>query len=135
LTTDDTKRCLLIYEAEVVKLKGATTRKKRDKLQHYQAVPISKTILDFHPNDILSMDYFYVQGVPFHHSISNGYRYRNTILLRGKQKVNKKKRKKNVRKSNAKNVTNMSKKTINKDLTRGIHITQVNRDNKCKVLE
>ena len=82
-----------------------------------------------HNSDVVSMDFLYVQGIPFHHSITTDYKYRTADAVRGKRKKNGK-----VRKLNARYVRNLSKRAINKYLRRGVSITQINADNEFNVL-
>ena len=66
LSIDDTKRCLNVYGKEIAKLKGSKTRKKSSKIKVMEMKPLPKTLVDTHSTDIISMDYLYVQGIPFH---------------------------------------------------------------------
>jgi hypothetical protein len=70
LTTDDAKRALQIYGPEVATIKGKTTRQSPVSITHKINIPIPLTIQDTHPTINLSADYFYVQEVPFLHTIS-----------------------------------------------------------------
>ena len=108
LTSDDTKRCLFIYGPELIKLKGCMTRQRPNKIKEMPLIPIPTTVYDHHNSDVLSMDFLYVQGIPFHDSISTDYKYRTTDAVRGKKGKGRK-----ARKPNARNVRNFSKKAIN----------------------
>ena len=75
LTTDDAKRALQIYGPEVATIKGKTTRSKPTNITHEKNISIPLTIQDSHPTVNLSADYFYVQEIPFLHTISQGYKF------------------------------------------------------------
>ena len=68
------------------------------------------------------MDYIYVQGVPFHHSMSRSYKFRTIESLRGKSKPNNN------------DIKVQSKRTINVYHAQEISISQLNVDNDFEVL-
>ena len=83
------------------------------------------------------MDYLYVQGIPFHHSIAKSYRYRTGVPLRGKMRPSSKESKQKIKKAvkpNASDTKRLSKRAINKYLRQGIRIKQINVDNKFNSL-
>ena len=68
------------------------------------------------------MDYLYIQGIPFHHSISQSNKFRITEALRAKKKPNNS------------DIIAKSKRAINIYHAREITIEQVNVDNEFSVL-
>ena len=90
LTVDHGKRCLNIYGKEIAKLKGCKTRKKSSSIKDMVMVSLPKTLVETHNTESLSIDYLYVQGIPFHHSISKSYKFRTVEALRNKKKPSKK---------------------------------------------
>ena len=51
-------------------------------------IPLPLTLVETHNTDSLEINYLYVQGIPFHHSISKSYKFRTIEALRGKKKPN-----------------------------------------------
>jgi hypothetical protein len=71
VTVDDTKRALIIYGPDLAVLKGKTTRSAAaPHIPTFEAVPILAHVATHHCNLILCMDFFFVQGMMFLHSIS-----------------------------------------------------------------
>ena len=85
-------------------------------------LPLTKLLVETHSSDLLGMDYLFVQGIPFHQSISTGYKFRTIEALRGK------------RNPNGKGVKDQSKRAIHVYHACGINIRQVNGDNEFQVL-
>ena len=122
LSVDDAKRCLNVYGKEIAKLKGSKTRKKSSKIKAMEMEPLPKTLVDTHSTDMISMDYLYVQGIPFHQSITTAYKFRTVEALRGKKKPT------------GKDVIVQSKRALNVYHARKITITQLNADNEFGVM-
>ena len=91
VTPDDAKRALVIYGPDIAALKGKNTRSAAaPHVPTFQAVPIPAHVYEHHRDLTLCMDFFFVQGIPFLHSISRklGFRtltqvpnrLKNTIL-------------------------------------------------------
>ena len=77
VTVDDAKRALYIWGPDIATVKGTTRRgKAAAHIPNYRAVPIPSPILEFHRDVILCADFFYVQGLPFYHSIDRDIGYR-----------------------------------------------------------
>lgn len=77
VTIDDVKRAFFIYGPDIASVKGTTRRgRPAAHVPSFRAVPIPSAILATHRNVTLSADFFYVQGLPFFHSISRGIGYR-----------------------------------------------------------
>ena len=122
MSIDNTKRCLNVYRKEIAKLKGIKTRKKSSKIKVMEMKPLPKTLVDTHSTDIISMDYLYVQGIPFHQSITTSYKFRTIEALRGKKKPR------------GKDVIAQSKRALNVYHARKITISQLNVDNEFGVM-
>lgn len=122
LTIDDAKRCLHIYGPEIAKMKGSKARLKPGKIKEYKTFQMPRSIIDNHGSDQLSMDYLYIQGMPFHHSITKSYKMRTIESLRGKAKPN------------SNDIERMSKRAINIYHKRGVKVSQVNVDNEFEPL-
>ena len=77
VTVDDAKRAFYIWGPDIATVKGTTRRgKAAAHIPDYRAVPIPSPILEFHRDVILCADFFFVQGLPFYHSISRDIGYR-----------------------------------------------------------
>ena len=124
LTVDDAKRALHIYGPDIESLKGKRTRAKASKIIDGQRVEIPNSIKDLHPHIHLSVDYFFVQGIAFLHSISRGYNMR-TIEHHSKFK----------KKYTKKDMLAGIKKCINMYHARGLTVVQLNGDNEFSCIE
>ena len=82
-----------------------------------ETLPLPQTLVESHNTDVLAMDYLYVQGIPFHQSVSTGYKFRTVEALRGKKKPK------------HADIKAQSKRAINIYHARGITVQQVNADN------
>ena len=117
LTVDDAKRCLNVYGKEIAKLRGSKTRVRASKIKVMGITPLPETLVETHSSDMIAMDYLYVQGIPFHQSITTSYKFRTIEALRGKKKPN------------SKDVIAQSKRALNVYHARNITISQLNGDN------
>jgi hypothetical protein len=70
VTVDDVNRADAIYGPAVAILKGKTVRRRPEHTQHRARVQIPAPILQQHQEVRLFMDYFFVNGTPFFHTIS-----------------------------------------------------------------
>ena len=71
VTPDDARRATIIYGAEVSAQKGKTTRSAAaPRTPTFVAQPIPAPILKHHRNVTICADFFFVQGLPFFHTIS-----------------------------------------------------------------
>ena len=122
MTVDNVKRCLNVYGKEIAKLKGSMTRKKASKISRMEMLPHPKTLAETHISDMLSMDYLFVQGIPFYQRISRRFKFRTIEALRGKRKLN------------HNDIPAQSKRAINVYHTRKVTVEQVNADNDFEVL-
>lgn len=88
VTVDDAKRAVLIYGPDIATLKGKTTRSSAASHRpSFQAVPIPAPILDHHIHVTLCIDHFFVQGLPFFHSISRGICFRTVKHVPNRRKA------------------------------------------------
>jgi hypothetical protein len=77
VTVDDAKRALIIYGPDIATLKGKTNRgQPATRIPDFTAVPIPAPILMYHQNITLCIDFFFVQGQCFLHTISRKLQYR-----------------------------------------------------------
>ena len=80
VTPDDAKRALVIYGPDIAVLKCKMTRSNAaPRAPTYEAVPIPAPIMRFHRNVTLCVDFFFVQGLCFLHTISRGIGYRTVV--------------------------------------------------------
>jgi ribosomal protein L15 len=82
VTVDDAKRALTIYGPDIATIKGKTTRTDAaDRVPTFEAVPLPPTIMEHHRNVTLCVDFFFVQGLTFLHTISRGIGFRTVSLV------------------------------------------------------
>lgn len=77
VTPEDAKRALVIYGPDVATLKGKTT--KTSAAPHtptFEAVPLPPPVLEHHRNVTLCIDFFFVQGHAYFHTISRDIGFR-----------------------------------------------------------
>ena len=110
VTVDDAKRARHIYGKDIPAIQGKMTRQKKNRKPNFHRVTIPAIIAKEYQELHICIDFFYVQNIVFFHSISKKLQFRT-----------------------AANVTNRSKKTILKQLTkilrlyhgRGFRVTRV----------
>ena len=77
VTPDDARRAHIIYGPDVAVLKGKMTRNAAaPRAPTFEAVPLSAPITQHHCNVTLCVDFFFVQGIGFIHTISRGIGFR-----------------------------------------------------------
>ena len=82
VTADDAKRALIIYGPDVATLKGKMTHNSAsERVPTYQAVPIPPSVLKHHSQITLCIDFFFVQGHPFFHTISRAIGFRTVASV------------------------------------------------------
>ena len=86
VTAADAKRAMFIYGREVAKIKGITTRQKPDHVPDLVPIPIPPTIKDHHNSITLCADFFFVQGIPFLHTISRKIQFRSVADVTSRAK-------------------------------------------------
>ena len=87
VTPADAKRALIIYGPDIAVLKGKSTRSEAAlRVPTFEAVPIPPPVLKHHRNVTLCLDFFFVQGLVFYHSISRGIGYRTVKAVSDRSK-------------------------------------------------
>jgi hypothetical protein len=78
VTVDDARRAIVIYAGpDMASLKGKTTSKQSPSAPSFDPVHILPApILQDHKNVTPAVDYFFVQGHPFLHTISRNIKFR-----------------------------------------------------------
>ena len=120
VTVADIRRALHIYGPELATLKGRTTRSKPLPVPVSTFTPIPKSILDHHQYITLAVDFFYVNGIAFLHSISHGYKFRTVESTRNRSK---------------KTMLDGLNKIRQLYLSRGVTISEIRADGEFKCLE
>jgi hypothetical protein len=81
------KRALVIYRPDVAVLKGKTTGSvPAPRVPTFEAVPIPPPILEHHRNITVCADIFFVQGLPFFHTIMRGVGFRTAKPVNDRSK-------------------------------------------------
>jgi hypothetical protein len=119
-TVDDINRAEAIYGPQLPMLKGKTVRKRQEHTKHRARVPIPSPILEQHPEVRLFMDFFFVNGRPFFHTLSDLIDFRTVQACKGK---------------GATECRNHLDEIINKHESRGFKITDYHEDNDFKHIE
>ena len=88
VTPDNAKRALIIYGPDIAVIEGKTTRSHAaPRAPTFVAEPIPAPILEHHHNVTLCADFFFVQGLPFFHTISRGIGFRAVDLVPDRTKT------------------------------------------------
>jgi Reverse transcriptase (RNA-dependent DNA polymerase)/Zinc knuckle len=87
VTPADAQRALIIYGPDIATIKGTTTRSEPSShLPTFEAVPLPPPILEHHMNVTLCVDFFFVQGIAFLHTISRGIGFRTVSYVTDRNK-------------------------------------------------
>ena len=86
-TVDDISRGLAIYGPQVNILKGKMTRKRPQHIVAKQRVSIPSPVLQFHPTDDATADFFFCEGFPFLLMKSRVYKFHGINACRGRGKI------------------------------------------------
>jgi hypothetical protein len=70
VTADDAKRAITIYGPDPATLKGKMTKHKGQHIPTFDPIQVPQFVLEHHKNLTLCEDFFFVQGIPFLHTIS-----------------------------------------------------------------
>jgi hypothetical protein len=81
ITSEDVKQALMIYGPDVGHLKGTTVEKQGAAVPTVCVFPLTDYIKQNYSQVTLCMDIFHVQGLRFHHSISQNIKFRRVCLL------------------------------------------------------
>ena len=88
LTVDDAKRASIIYGPELAAIKGKTTRSAAAKhVPTFQAVPIPAHVAAHHLNLTACIDFLFIQGIAFLHSISRKLGFRTLAQVPNRAKA------------------------------------------------
>ena len=123
LTVEDAKRAVKIYGPDIAHLKGKGTRPKAGRIAIRGLTPLPRDIIDNQKYVNISIDYFYVQGIPVLHSISRNFQFRTVEFLMNKQRASDIETKEGVG------------RIINLYKSRGLEISQFNSDNEFESIE
>jgi hypothetical protein len=118
VTPDDAKRALIIYGPDVAALKVKTTRSvAAPRAPTFVAEPIPPPVLEHHRNVTLSADFFFVQGMPFFHTISRGIGFRTAHLVPDRNKTT---------------ILRKLREVVGRYQTRGFTVCDVHADNELE---
>ncbi|MGB0424073.1 MAG: hypothetical protein ACPGED_07120, partial [Flavobacteriales bacterium] len=81
VTSADAKRALHIYGPDPAFIQGKTKRIRPPPVSNLPIIPVPDHILRFHNDITISIDIFYVNGLPFLHTISNNINFRTVEPL------------------------------------------------------
>ena len=82
VTPDDAKRAMIIYCPDIATLKGKTTRSSAaPRVPTYEVVPIPAPVLKHHLNVTLCAYLFFVQGIPFFHTVPRDIGFCTSIMV------------------------------------------------------
>ncbi len=90
VTPDDAKRALIIYGPDIAVVKGKSTRSgAAPRAPTFISEPIPASVLAHHRDVTLCADFFFVQGLPFFHTISRaiGFRTAHSVPDRAKATI------------------------------------------------
>jgi acetolactate synthase regulatory subunit len=87
VSVHDAKRALTIYGPDIATIKGSTTRSNAaTRIATFEAVPLPASIREHHNNVTLCVDFFFVQGLIFMHTISRGIGFRTVSRVNDRNK-------------------------------------------------
>ncbi len=87
VTPDDARRAMIIYGPDVATLKGKTRRAAAaSRVPSFLAVPHPAPILEYHRDVTICADIFFVQQIPFYHSVSRGIGFRTATFIDDRSK-------------------------------------------------
>ena len=87
VTVDDARRAINIYGTDRASLQGKTVRKTGAHVPTFSPVEVPKPIVDNHKNVTLATDFFFVQGLPFLHTISRKIKFRTVTAVKSRTKA------------------------------------------------
>ena len=118
ITIDDIIRSEYIFGTPLPLIKGKTTKPTPTPSYNLQKVNIPLPILQHHQNIDLFIDFMFVNGIPFLHTISSKLKYRHTIPCSSRKKQN---------------IINELRKIIKTYNDRGFTIENIHGDNEFNV--
>ena len=118
VTPTDAKRALLIYGPDIAVLKGKTTRSAAaPRVPTFVSATIPAPILEHHRQVTLCADVFFVQGLPFFHTISRGIGFRTAHSIPDRSRPT---------------FMKVLRKVIHMYETRGLEICDIHSDNELE---
>jgi hypothetical protein len=86
VTADDAKRAIMIYGPDTATLQGKMTKHPGQHVPTFTPVQVPQFVLEHHKNVTLCQDFFYVQGLPFLHTISRKLQFRTVTPVPNRKK-------------------------------------------------
>jgi hypothetical protein len=87
ITPHDAKRALVIYGPDIATLKGKTTRSDpSQRVPTFKAIPLPPPIMEHHLEVTICLDFFFVQGNIFLHTISRNIGFRTMSPVKDRNK-------------------------------------------------
>ncbi len=86
VTAKDARRAAIIYGPDVATIKGSSVRTPGAHVPMFHPIILPPYILQHHRRITLSQDIFYVQGIPFYHSISRKIKFRTASCIPNRSK-------------------------------------------------
>ena len=87
VTVDDARRAITIYGTDRASLQGKTVKKSGSHVPTFSPLEIPKPIVDDHEKVTLATDFFFVQGLPFLHTISRKIKFRTVTPVKNQTKA------------------------------------------------
>jgi hypothetical protein len=120
VTPDDAKRALMIYGPDIAVIKGKLTRSGAAPCAPtFVAMDIPPPVLEQHRRVTLCMDFFFVQGLPFFHTISRDIGFRTVSAVTNRNKAT---------------ILNGSKAAIRLYEARGLTVCDIHADNEFECI-
>ena len=123
VTVDDAKLAIHIFGPSRAMIKGKTTSKRSSRIKVQDRIDIPLSIKERHRDVTLGMDFLYINGIMFLHSISRQFKFRAIEVFFGKRKLS------------AIDTLQSIKKVINFYKARNLNIIQIDTDMEFKSLE
>ena len=123
ITVDDIKLAIHIYGPSNAMKKGKTTSKRSSRTNIEDQIKLPISIKERNKNVTLGLDFMYVNGIMFLHSISRKFKFRTVEVFYGKRKL-----------KAAETLVSINK-IINVYKARGLNVIQIDVDMEFKSLE
>lgn len=122
VTPEDAKLIIKIWERDRDQIAGRLTRPRAKKVPLLQPSEEISTLIDQHPYTNIGMDYIYMMGVGFLHTVSIEYRFGTGEPVVGKKTPR------------TRDIVDQVKRVINLYESRGIKVTQAVCDNEFECI-
>ena len=123
VTVDDVKLAIHLYGPSNAMRKGKTTCKRSSSIKVQDQVKLPMSIKERHKNVTLGLDFLYVNGIMFLHSIARKFKFRTIEVFYGKRKLK------------AMDTLASIMKIINIYKSRNLNVIQIDVDMEFKSLE